>query len=1071
MNIAKIHIDGFGTLHTMTSPDPMSAGLSLIYGDNEAGKSTILAFLRAVLFGFPDGRSTENLYQPLAAAPHGGVITLATNDGDLYVVERHRGQRNGRARVTLQDGRIGDEKRLTELLGFATRDLFRNIFAFSLTELQQFQSLSDEAVRTAIYSAGIGTGRLSVSEIDKELEGVQTGLFKPGGTSPTINRKLKRLDEVRAELRATAENLRQFDHLRSELVGVEAEIVDLRARKDAASRQHDQARRLLGAFDDWVVLRAAEVELARLPDVAVFPADGLAQLATGEQKLDGLAERIEQVSTELRDREAERATTVVDERVEEQGTAIERLQRGRDHFDSAVRDLPVRRQELKSAEERLADSLIELGPDWSEDRVKASNTSVPEREAIRSHREALRDAETAIRDCEQRSDLATKSLQAAAGAEQEASGAFAALPTPAEKSASAIAGRRRDLRSLLLAIRDQKVLRERSDQLTERETDLVREKERLLQQLKHAGHALPPWPAVAAFLLGVLLAAVLFAQGAHLAGVLIGLVFALALPAAYLALNRQLARQREGDRRETESQLEDVGHRLTDISTQRVEAERDSAQLKARISATCEHLGIVGIPDDNTVEAHSEEAEAALEGLREWIAKEADLKRAAERVKAARQDVEEATRSRKAAEDAALQARARWTRWLSGAGLRQDITPDGALDIINVVRQCREQSKAAESLRERIGQIDTRIQDYRRQVSGVAERCGIQLSDSDDPGIAVDRLMECLQVANQNRVRRTALDERFAELRRESEVLRGRKETAESARNALFSSGGASDAAEFRERGAVWSRRQELLRDAAQRNIAIERIAGQGEHLAAFKHELGQMVPAEQEAIVERTEEELREIEDALAKALENGGALREQIRSLEVEDRSAKLRAEEQGLLTELRAAARAWAVHAVARALLGEAKERYERERQPGVIRDASIFFKRITRDQYTQILVAPEEFSLHVLDADGHRKHLQQLSRGTLEQLYLAVRLGLIREFSRRQERLPVVMDDILVNFDPHRAEAALGVLLELGQTHQILLFTCHPETCDLVSRLSPLTPIYRLDRSGLTLPAAS
>ena len=55
-------------------------------------------------------------------------------------------------------------------------------------------------------------------------------------------------------------------------------------------------------------------------------------------------------------------------------------------------------------------------------------------------------------------------------------------------------------------------------------------------------------------------------------------------------------------------------------------------------------------------------------------------------------------------------------------------------------------------------------------------------------------------------------------------------------------------------------------------------------------------------------------------------------------------------------------------------------------------------------------------------GEVRRPEELSRGTAEQLYLALRFGLIEEFARHAEPLPVVMDDILVNFDEARTERA-------------------------------------------------
>jgi uncharacterized protein YhaN len=75
---------------------------------------------------------------------------------------------------------------------------------------------------------------------------------------------------------------------------------------------------------------------------------------------------------------------------------------------------------------------------------------------------------------------------------------------------------------------------------------------------------------------------------------------------------------------------------------------------------------------------------------------------------------------------------------------------------------------------------------------------------------------------------------------------------------------------------------------------------------------------------------------------------------------------------------------------------------------------------------------------------------LSRGTAEQLYLSMRFALAEEYAGRAV-LPLIMDDILVNFDEQRMESCLQVIKELSQRHQILLFTCHTHVRDAAKRL--------------------
>jgi uncharacterized protein YhaN len=144
----------------------------------------------------------------------------------------------------------------------------------------------------------------------------------------------------------------------------------------------------------------------------------------------------------------------------------------------------------------------------------------------------------------------------------------------------------------------------------------------------------------------------------------------------------------------------------------------------------------------------------------------------------------------------------------------------------------------------------------------------------------------------------------------------------------------------------------------------------------------------------------------------------------------------------------ARAWAVKALTLRLLEETRARYERERQPDVVRAAESHFERITGGRYSRIITAPGEATVRIESDGGGAKVTEELSRGTAEQLYLALRFGLIEEFARHAEPLPVVMDDILVNFDPDRADRAADALHALAERHQVLFFTCHPRTAELL-----------------------
>ncbi len=116
-------------------------------------------------------------------------------------------------------------------------------------------------------------------------------------------------------------------------------------------------------------------------------------------------------------------------------------------------------------------------------------------------------------------------------------------------------------------------------------------------------------------------------------------------------------------------------------------------------------------------------------------------------------------------------------------------------------------------------------------------------------------------------------------------------------------------------------------------------------------------------------------------------------------------MRADEERLLAEIQQAAIEWARYAVAKYMIDKAREKFEREQQPRVIRDAGAFFKKITGSRYTELLAPIQEETIEVISSKKERKKPEELSRGTAEQLYLAIRFGYIRNRAKSSEALPV------------------------------------------------------------------
>jgi len=92
------------------------------------------------------------------------------------------------------------------------------------------------------------------------------------------------------------------------------------------------------------------------------------------------------------------------------------------------------------------------------------------------------------------------------------------------------------------------------------------------------------------------------------------------------------------------------------------------------------------------------------------------------------------------------------------------------------------------------------------------------------------------------------------------------------------------------------------------------------------------------------------------------------------------------------------------------------------------------------------------------------LDALSDGTVDAVYLALRLAVVQEHNETGEPLPFVADDLLLNLDNRRAEAALRTLAEVAHSSQVLLFTHHAHMLDLARRAVPPEILVEHDLSA-------
>lgn len=123
-----------------------------------------------------------------------------------------------------------------------------------------------------------------------------------------------------------------------------------------------------------------------------------------------------------------------------------------------------------------------------------------------------------------------------------------------------------------------------------------------------------------------------------------------------------------------------------------------------------------------------------------------------------------------------------------------------------------------------------------------------------------------------------------------------------------------------------------------------------------------------------------------------------------------------------------------------LTEANALLQARMSPALNARAGELLSRLTGGKYDQVSLTREFEALASQQGDVNPRRLLTLSKGTADQLYLAVRLAVCDLVLPGDDPAPLVLDDALVNFDDARLALALNLLRELAHTRQILLFTC-------------------------------
>lgn len=170
--------------------------------------------------------------------------------------------------------------------------------------------------------------------------------------------------------------------------------------------------------------------------------------------------------------------------------------------------------------------------------------------------------------------------------------------------------------------------------------------------------------------------------------------------------------------------------------------------------------------------------------------------------------------------------------------------------------------------------------------------------------------------------------------------------------------------------------------------------------------------------------------------------------------------------LKNELQAEAKKWATYQLASEKIKQTKIDFQNRYLPDVLVAATYYFKRLTRDRYQRVFFADQENELFVEVADGSYYQLTELSQGTKDQLYIALRIALSQVMAK-QIQLPFLIDDGFVHFDQKRANVVLTLFQEIAKEQQVIYFS---KDANVISELSNKDNVEIINLSGNAFTSA-
>ncbi len=1160
MKIIRLDLTAFGPF-TDKSLDlgAGNEGLHIIYGPNEAGKSSALRALRQMLFGIP-ARSPDDFLHPYAKMRIGG--TMRKKDGREISFVRRKGRAN-----TLRDSADAEqieESLLHSFLSGADENLFAAMFGIDHDGLVQG---GEEIIRGGgsigqiLFAAGSGISGFRT--VQSELEAEADALFKPSAQKPRINEAINEFRQMQKNIRDTQLSAQDWEshdqalhNAQKEKETCQQELEDKIRDKNRLERiseslplivrraellteydplahavllPEDFADTRRTAFEDLRVAESMEnrslahlkelresLEKLLIPEGLVAQADTISSLiqergsvikaGKDRLRLEGLRISMRSDAHEILrnlrgDMSLEQAAELRPEkgdiiRIQELGTRYERL---RAHGESARAEIAKLSGHVQKVRQQLEEHAGKTEKDTAELRERIENAR--KQGDLEARHESLcaeiRKTENALHTALKKLPLWTKSPEE-----------LESLPLPATETVDVFEKKFSSAQESLRQIRKEKDESER--RLAENESQIRElglagevpvEKDLILcRELRDAG-----WQIIRGNLENRISSEKTVREFTKQFSP------AESLTDAYEISVRQAddmgdRLRREADRSARKATL--VAHAekekncLIRVSEKEELAQNEYVRIQKEWETVWEETGIfplspaemrawmqkqTGIAaqsrDLRVLKENAEQilnmihkcrsdlkncleslGESPQHGAEESLARVITRAvRTADRLDQIRTGRKQLEKERKEREAELLDARMRadttaqelalwqheWAKALRPLDLAPDATPAQANAVMEDLKALFAKIKEADVLDSRIRGIDRDAESFSDNVLSLVAREAPELGNLPaEQSLAElnNRLTRAMKMLTEQEGLKKQAKQEEEKLRKSQEE----KARIQARLRSMCETAGCDTHDELPLAEERSAKRRGIEAELAQIAEQLRRLSG-GAVPEDFIREARNADPDAIGPRIKNLSEEIKELEARKSALDQTIGSERTELARMDGSAKASEWNEQAQSILAGMERDAEQYIRLRLASVILHQGIERYREKNQGPILKRSGEFFSRMTLGSFAGLRTEFNDKNEPVLAgirANGQDAvYVQGMSEGTADQLYLSLRLAALEAWMEKNEPLPFIADDILIQFDDDRAAAALDVLAGLSAKTQVIFFTHHRRMLEL------------------------